>query len=125
MLGAGEAARAGQRDIDGLGPECGIGRGIGRTRIFEQRFDQILDHFEALAHSLLRCRGRGFEPAVRDFLKKALLAAQPLEPERLHVERRGAFACLRLERGKRLVERGLVKSRQIWNILVRHAECSG
>ena len=29
MLGAGEAARAGQRDVDGLGLERGIGCGIG------------------------------------------------------------------------------------------------
>ena len=130
MLGAGEAARAGQRDVDGLGLERGIGRGIGRTRAFEQRLHKFFENFEALAHGLFRWPGRGFEPPVRDFVEQALLAPQPLEPERLRVERRGACAGLRLERGKRLVERGLVKSVsagavRLGMVFVRHAECSG
>ncbi len=112
MLGAGKTSRAGQRDVDGLGPERGVGCGIGRASAFKQRLHKFFEDLEALAHGLFRWPGRGFEPPVRDFLEQALLAPQPLEPERLHVERGGACAGLRRERGKRLVERGLVVSRQ-------------
>ena len=113
MLGAGKAPRAGQRDVDGLGPERGIGRGIGRTRAFQQRLHKFFEDFEPLAYGLFRRPGRGFEPPVRNLLKQPLLAPQPPEPERLCVKRRGFRAGLRLQRSKRLVERGLVKSRQI------------
>ena len=83
MLGAGQPPRTGQRDVDGLGLERRIGRGIARTDAFQQRLHQLLEHLKPLTHSLFRRPRRSADPLLGDFLEQALLAPQPLEPERL------------------------------------------
>ena len=51
VLGAGEAAGAGQRDVDGLGGEGGIARTCAGSLV-EQAFDELLERVEALAERL-------------------------------------------------------------------------
>ena len=61
--------------------------------------------------------GAAFSQRPETSFEPPLLAPQPLQPKGLHgrlaVERGGGLARLALQRGKRLVQRGLVKCRQI------------
>ena len=117
MLGADEAAGAGQGDVDGLGGERGVagsGAGAASSRASTSRLQCV----EALAERLFGLSGRSLQPAAGDFVEPALLAAKPLQAKGLHglgtAERlRRVGAAWLLQRGKGLVEGGLVKCRQI------------
>ena len=72
MLGAGEAARTGQRDVDGFGGESGIA-GTGAGSLVEQAFDEFLERLEALADGFLCCGRSGLEPAAETSLSRPCL----------------------------------------------------
>ena len=78
VLGAGEALRAGQGDVDGLGGEGGVSW-TGAGGLLKQAFDQLFEGLEALAYGLLGLGRGGLEPAAGDLVEQALLAAQPVQ----------------------------------------------
>ncbi len=116
VLGPGQPPRSRQRDVDGLGLERGVARPAAQRRV-EQALNHGFQGVEAQAQRLFRFGRRSLQPAAGNLVEPPLLAPQPLQPKRLHsrlaVERCGGLARLALQRGKRLVQRGLVKSRQI------------
>src|SRR5580658_2878564 len=102
MFRAGQTARAGQRDVDGLGLERCIGRSTSRCAL-RQSLDKLFENLEPLAGRFFRRRRRGFEQTVRNQLKEALFTTQPFEPEGFRIESSRVFASAFFERGKGLV----------------------
>ena len=86
MLGSGEAARAGQRDVDGFGGKSGIA-GARAGGVIDEALDEFLQRLEALADGFLCCGRSGLEPACRDVVEAALLAAYPAEAEGFEMRR--------------------------------------
>jgi hypothetical protein len=123
MLGAGEATRTGQRDVDGLGGKSGVvrPRAIGCC---EQVFDNFFEAFESLADGLFGVGRCGFQPC-RNLVEPALLAAYPTQTEGLDVsvatDCGGIVARRVFESAERFVQRVAVKGQQMRNVFGCHA----
>ncbi len=127
VLGAGEAAGAGQGDVDGFGGEGGVAptRVLPAPAAASSRLSTCcLRALKRWPRDFLASAGRGLEVARGDFVEAALLAAQPLEAEGFNgigaAERGGSGGGLLLEGGEGLVERVVVKGGQSRNCVVRH-----
>ena len=124
VLGTGEAARAGQSDVDGLGGESsGIPCPARTCGLVEKPIHQILEDLETLAYGLFRTGRRGLEPRG-DIVEAALLAAYPAEAVGLHRvgSRQLSGLVLRLpgDSGKGLVESVVIERQRSRNCIVGH-----
>ena len=124
MLGPGQPPRAGQRNVDGLGASA-ASVGPAPSAASSRPSTTALSALKRSPSAFLASGGSSLQPPAGNLVEPPLLAPQPLQAKGLDsllaVERGGGLARLPLQRGKRLVQRGLVKCRQIGNLFVHHA----
>ena len=125
MLRPRQPPRSRQRNVDCLGsqrraaPTPVLPRAQSRV---QQPFHHSLQRVEAHAQQLLGLRRSGLQPPSRNLVQPSLLAPQPLQPKGLHsriiVQRSRGRPRLPLQPRKCLVQRSLIKCRQIGNLFV-------
>ncbi len=119
MLGAGQPPRSRQRDVDGLGLERRITRPRAGRRV-QQRLHQFLQRVEALPSAFFASAGAAFSHRSETSLSRPCLRPSHSRRNASTAASQSAgrgLARLRLKRGKRLVQRGIVKCRSDWVLL--------